>query len=72
MYTELLKTRDLWRLCIDRWFGAAEAGVAPLVILAAIHQAVLQTVDLQFLQHYARDFKAQEVAHEPQSIHRTI
>ena len=47
-----LKPGDRWCLCIDRWLEALEAGVAPPVILAATHENVLQTVDLEVLQRY--------------------
>ncbi len=48
-----LKPGDRWCLCVDRWLEALEAGVAPPVILAATHEAVLQNVDLEVLQRYA-------------------
>jgi uncharacterized protein (DUF2237 family) len=48
-----LKPGDHWCLCIDRWLEALEEDVAPPVILAATHKAVLQTVDLEVLQRYA-------------------
>jgi len=50
-----LKPGDRWCLCIDRWLEALEAGVAPPVILAATHEDVLQTVDLDVLQGYASE-----------------
>lgn len=53
-----LKPGDRWCLCVDRWLEALEAGVAPPVVLAATHEAVLQTVDLEVLQRYASEEQA--------------
>jgi uncharacterized protein (DUF2237 family) len=39
-----LKPGDRWCLCVDRWKEAEENGVAPPVILAATHAAVLDRV----------------------------
>ncbi len=50
-----LKTGDRWCLCASRWQEARSAGVAPPVILAATHEAVLKTIPLAVLQEYAVD-----------------
>ncbi|MGL4375970.1 MAG: DUF2237 family protein [Microcoleaceae cyanobacterium] len=51
-----LKPGDRWCLCVTRWKEALNAGVAPPVILAATHEAVLQYVSLEQLQKHAIDF----------------
>jgi uncharacterized protein (DUF2237 family) len=46
---------DRWCLCAARWQEALEAGAAPRVVLAATHQATLQTVQLADLKRHALD-----------------
>lgn len=48
-----LKPGDRWCLCADRWKDALDAGVAPPVILAATHAAVLETVTIEALMRHA-------------------
>ena len=48
-----LKPGDRWCLCAARWYEAWEAGVAPPVILAATHEAVLQSIPLDLLKAHA-------------------
>ena len=48
-----LKPGDNWCLCVMRWVEAKKAGVAPLVVLEATHEASLQVVSLEELVPYA-------------------
>ena len=48
-----LKPGDRWCLCVSRWREALEAGVTPLVILSATHEATLKYVSLEDLKKYA-------------------
>jgi len=48
-----LKPGDCWCLCAARWLEAFEAGAAPLVDLAATHEATLAIVPLEALQQHA-------------------
>ncbi len=48
-----LKAGDRWCLCALRWKEAFEAGVAPLVVLAATHCKVLEHVRLEDLKAHA-------------------
>jgi uncharacterized protein (DUF2237 family) len=48
-----LKTGNRWCLCASRWKEALEAGVAPLVDLAATHEAALKIVSLDQLKKYS-------------------
>lgn len=49
---EGLKPGDKWCLCILRWKEAFEAGCAPPVVLASIHENALQYVSLaNFISH---------------------
>lgn len=50
-----LEPGDRWCLCAVRWREALEAGSAPLVVLAATHEATLEIVDLDDLKRYAID-----------------
>ncbi len=50
-----LKPGDRWCLCADRWKEALDAGVAPPVILAATHEAVLRYVTIEDLTRHALD-----------------
>ena len=48
-----LAAGDRWCLCTARWLEALEAGVAPPVVLASTHEAVLQIVSLDVLKRHA-------------------
>lgn len=48
-----LKAGDKWCLCALRWKEAYEYGVAPLVVLEATAEEVLQYVDLKTLTLFA-------------------
>jgi uncharacterized protein (DUF2237 family) len=48
-----LKPGDRWCLCALRWLEAAEAGVAPPVVLEATHELVLRLIPLERLQPHA-------------------
>ncbi len=48
-----LKAGDRWCVCATRWLDAAEAGVAPPVVLDATHARALQSVALGDLQYHA-------------------
>lgn len=48
-----LKPGDRWCLCASRWMEAAEAGVAPPVILEATHEKSLEIVSLADLKYHA-------------------
>ena len=48
-----LKAGDRWCVCAARWLDAAEAGVAPPVVLDATHARALQRVALADLQYHA-------------------
>ena len=50
-----LKPGDRWCLCAARWREALEGGHAPRVVLAATHEATLETVDFGDLKRYAID-----------------
>jgi len=50
-----LKPGDKWCLCAARWKEAADAGVAPPVILAATHERALDVVDLDELRAHAKE-----------------
>lgn len=50
-----LRPGDRWCLCALRWKEALLAGVAPPVILAATHEAVLRHVALEDLLAHALD-----------------
>ena len=50
-----LQPGDCWCLCAARWKEALEAGKAPLVRLAATHEATLEVVPLELLKKYAID-----------------
>lgn len=53
-----LKPGDRWCLCATRWKEAADAGLAPPVILEATHQAALKFVTLETLQQHSLDVEA--------------
>lgn len=46
---------DRWCLCAPRWQQAFEAGMAPMVVLAATHQGALEFCGLEHLQQHAHD-----------------
>ena len=48
-----LRPGDRWCLCAIRWVEAAEAGVAPPVVLASTHARVLEYVPLALLKRHA-------------------
>ncbi len=50
-----LEPGDRWCLCAARWKEAAEAGVAPPVVLASTHDAALETIELGVLKKHALD-----------------
>lgn len=50
-----LKEGDRWCLCAARWLEAYEAGAAPLVYLAATHEAALDVVPFEALREHAID-----------------
>jgi uncharacterized protein (DUF2237 family) len=49
-----LKPGDRWCVCAARWLEAAEAGVAPPVILDATHERALRKISLGDLAYHAR------------------
>ena len=48
-----LKPGDQWCLCASRWKEALDAEMAPPVRLRATHEAALEIVSLDELQHHA-------------------
>jgi uncharacterized protein len=48
-----LQPGDRWCLCAARWREALRAGMAPLVVLEATHEAALAVVPLSDLQRHA-------------------
>jgi uncharacterized protein (DUF2237 family) len=48
-----LKAGDRWCVCATRWLDAAEAGVAPPVVLDATHARALQVIALADLHYHA-------------------
>ena len=48
-----LKAGDRWCVCAARWLEAAEAGVAPPVVLEATHERALRRVSLGDLSYHA-------------------
>lgn len=48
-----LRAGDRWCLCATHWLDAAEAGVAPPIVLSATHARALQTIALADLQYHA-------------------
>jgi uncharacterized protein (DUF2237 family) len=60
-----LKAGDRWCVCAARWLEAAEAGVAPPVVLDATHARALQKVALADLEYHALrypDYPGQDFA----------
>ena len=50
-----LKPGDRWCLCAGRWREAADAGMAPKVVLAATHMSMLEFATLEELREHAVD-----------------
>ena len=50
-----LKAGDRWCLCAARWMEALQAGIAPQLVLAATHEAMLEYAPLDELKKYAID-----------------
>lgn len=48
-----LQPGDRWCVCAARWLEAAEAGVAPPVVLDATHERALRRVALADLEYHA-------------------
>lgn len=48
-----LKPGDRWCVCAARWREAADAGVAPPVILEATHERALEVIALADLEYHA-------------------
>ncbi|MAC67216.1 MAG: hypothetical protein CMK54_04335 [Proteobacteria bacterium] len=48
-----LNPGDQWCVCAGRWKEAAEAGVAPPVVLAATHEKALEVVSIADLEYHA-------------------
>ncbi len=50
-----LKPGDSWCLCAARWKEAFDAGVAPMVVLAATHEKALEIVPFEALKRFGID-----------------
>ena len=48
-----LKSGDRWCICLPRWIGALEAGMAPRILLRSTEASVLDHVPLEVLEKYA-------------------
>ncbi len=48
-----LRPGDKWCLCVTRWAEALEAGMAPMIDLAATHSSAIEFVSLEDLQAHA-------------------
>jgi uncharacterized protein (DUF2237 family) len=59
-----LEPGDRWCLCVGRWVEAADAGVAPPVVLEATDESVLRAVDVDRLREHEFD----PAAFEPGSL----
>ena len=59
-----LEPGDRWCLCVGRWLEAADAGVAPPVVLEATNESVLRAVDADSL----RDREFDPETFEPGSL----
>lgn len=44
---------DRWCLCALRWLEAAQAGMAPPVVLEATHEKSLEVIELELLKQHA-------------------
>jgi uncharacterized protein (DUF2237 family) len=50
-----LKPGDRWCVCAGRWKEAADAGVAPPVVLASTHERALEVLTLDELRAHAQE-----------------
>lgn len=50
-----LEPGDRWCVCAARWQEAAEAGVAPPVVLTATNEVVLEVISVDLLEAHAVD-----------------
>ena len=50
-----LKAGDRWCLCAARWVEAFNAGKAPMLVLSATHEAMLEYAPLDVLKKHAID-----------------
>lgn len=50
-----LEPGDRWCVCAARWHEAAQAGVAPPVVLAATNEVVLEVISVDTLKAHAVD-----------------
>jgi len=48
-----LKEGDRWCVCAGRWREAAEAGVAPPVVMESTHERALEVIALADLEYHA-------------------
>jgi hypothetical protein len=48
-----LKAGDRWCVCAGRWREAAEAGVAPPVVMESTHERALEVIALADLEYHA-------------------
>jgi uncharacterized protein (DUF2237 family) len=48
-----LKPGDRWCLCANRWLEAAEAGMAPPVVLESTNERCLEIIDLADLEYHS-------------------
>lgn len=48
-----LKEGDFWCICMNRWFEAYEAGMAPKLKLEACHISLLEFADMEILEKFA-------------------
>ena len=48
-----LKPGDRWCLCASRWLEAAEAGMAPPVVLEATNEKCLEIIDIADLEYHS-------------------
>lgn len=48
-----LKPGDRWCVCAGRWREAAEAGVAPPVLMESTHERALEVIALADLEYHA-------------------
>ncbi|MGA1567804.1 MAG: DUF2237 family protein, partial [Methylophilaceae bacterium] len=50
---EGLNPGDRWCICASRWLEAADAGMAPPVILEATNEKCLDLIDLADLEYHS-------------------
>jgi uncharacterized protein (DUF2237 family) len=48
-----LKPGDRWCLCANRWLEAADAGMAPPVVLESTNESCLEVIDLADLEYHS-------------------